>query len=444
MYWNRFLLCCAVVGSAMFMSETRAAGEAVTEAYFAEDRQLAELIARLLEENPQILAARELWKATEQRLPQARSLPDPRLSYRLFAETPETRVGPQRQGLELSQDVPWFGKRGLQAQREQHLAASSRWDLRALERSLVAELKGVYFDAVYVREALAINAEEIALLQRFEQIALTRYATGEGIQQSVVKVQTDVTRLMDQREELEQRRDVLSRRMAYLLGRPESVRALAPGGLDLLDVSSDLAALRHEFLEEHPEVRSLAERIEADAAWVRRRGLDSRPDFRVGLGYVDVGRREDAAGVAIPPQDNGQDILSFTVGLNIPLQRKRIRAGIAEAEMRAQATRQSLHHLQNRLSFDFEESILRVETLEQRARLYEDVLVPQAEESLASSEAAYTTNRLQFLDLLDSERVLFQVRLAHQRLLADYWIALSDLERALGARFPTSTKEDRS
>jgi outer membrane protein TolC len=68
--------------------------------------------------------------------------------------------------------------------------------------------------------------------------------------------------------------------------------------------------------------------------------------------------------------------------------------------------------------------------------LYRDVIVPQAEQSLASAEAAHATNRQSFLDLLDAERVLFQVRLTHHRLLADHWIALADLERALGQPFP--------
>jgi len=72
--------------------------------------------------------------------------------------------------------------------------------------------------------------------------------------------------------------------------------------------------------------------------------------------------------------------------------------------------------------------------------MYGELLIPQAEESLASSEAAYTTNRQSFLDLLDAERVLFQVRLSYHRLLSDYWISLADLERAIARPFPGATE----
>ena len=46
-----------------------------------------------------------------------------------------------------------------------------------------------------------------------------------------------------------------------------------------------------------------------------------------------------------------------------------------------------------------------------------------------------------FLDLLDAERVLFQVRLTYHRLLADHWKALAELERALGRSFPGEREE---
>ena len=74
----------------------------------------------------------------------------------------------------------------------------------------------------------------------------------------------------------------------------------------------------------------------------------------------------------------------------------------------------------------------RLDALRRRVDLYERVILAQAEESLASAEAAYSTNRQGFLDLLDAERVLFEVRLNHQQLRADARLAVVDLERALG------------
>ncbi len=402
----------------------------------ASDSQLKELIAALLEGNPEIRSARARWRSRSERVPQARSLPDPELNYRYFAQSPETRVGPQEQTLELSQTVPWKGKRSLQAEQAESVALSAAWQAQDLERLLVAELKRAYFETAYLQEALAVNAGERDLLRRFESIALKRYATGEGIQQSVVKVQTDITRLDDTETTLQERLDAVTRRIAELIGRPGSELALSPIALGIAPVDYDRTELEEAAVTQHPKVRALELLIGADRAWSRRRALESRPDFRFGLGYSVVGDREDDAGMLVPPEDNGQDIVALTVGINLPVHRGRIRAGIAEAEESRRSNEQLLSTSRNRLQYLVQEAILRLESIEERSRLYDEVLIPQAEESLASSEAAYTTGRQDFLDLLDAERVLFQVRLTYHRLVSDYWIALSDLEFGIGGRFP--------
>ena len=404
--------------------------------FHASDPQLAELATVLLEENPEIRSARSRWRAKLEQVPQASSLPDPRITYRYFAETPETRVGPQKHGLELSQGVPWFGKRSLQAERAQYLVSGVGWNVVDLERALVAALKRSYFEVAYLREALAVNAEEAALLRRFESIALVRYSTGQGFQQSVIKVQTDISRLGDQATSLRQRLDAALRRIGQLIGREETSLTSRRIPLDLVEAHYDRGQLEDEALRDHPDVRALGERINADGSRLRRSRLDSRPDFRFGLGYVAVGDREDSAGLLMPPEDNGQDIFALTVSVNLPIYRRKIRAGIAEAEHSLQSNEHLLQQARDRLRFEIRESLLRLESLDERTRLYTAVIIPQAEESLGSAEAAYSTNRLDFLDLLDAERILFQVRLTYCRLLADYWIALADVELALGRSFP--------
>ena len=284
-----------------------------------------------------------------------------------------------------------------------------------------------------------MNAEERELLRRFERIALKRYATGHGIQQHVIKVQTDISRLEDRASNLRLRLAAEQRRIAELTGRPETDLELRRIELPLLDASWEPAELEQAALAEHPRVRAVERRVEADQDWAERRKLEGRPDFRVGLSYVAVGDREDPAGQLNPPEENGKDILALSVGINIPIFRKRVRAGVAEAQESERANKELLLAVRDRLRFDVQDALLRIDSLFERAELYRDVIIPQAEESLASAEAAYATDRLGFLDLLDAERILFQSRLAYHRLVSDLWIVHSDLELAVAgsARWPS-------
>jgi outer membrane protein TolC len=82
------------------------------------------------------------------------------------------------------------------------------------------------------------------------------------------------------------------------------------------------------------------------------------------------------------------------------------------------------------------DQVVRLQTLREQIRLFEDVLVPQAEEALRATEAAYETGELMVLELLDGERVLLSVRLARARYDADFLVALASLEHAIGTGFP--------
>jgi outer membrane protein TolC len=305
------------------------------------DDQMHGLIETLLAENPWIASAWTRSRSSFEQVDGQRSLPDPLISYRYYAETPETRVGPQEHQFELSQTLPWGGKRRLQAERAENAAAGQTWEAENLERRAVADLKRSYFEAAYLQEALRVNGEERELLRRFEGIALKRYATGQGIQQSVVKVQTEISRLDDRETDLRKRLGRVSRKISELIGRPEMPLTLRPIALGFPEVTYGRGELERLAVTEHPWVNAVERRIAADQVWTERRKLAGRPDFRVGLGYGIVGRRDDPAGTMNPPEDNGQNILAVSVGINIPLYRKRIRAGIADVSGSRSRTRPS-------------------------------------------------------------------------------------------------------
>ena len=80
-------------------------------------------------------------------------------------------------------------------------------------------------------------------------------------------------------------------------------------------------------------------------------------------------------------------------------------------------------------------------TIKAQIALFENALVPQAEQALRATEEAYATGTTGVLDLLDSEEVLLDVRLGLARLRADYMQALADMERAIGAPFPLRSQQ---
>jgi outer membrane protein TolC len=238
---------------------------------------------------------------------------------------------------------------------------------------------------------------------------------------------------------LRQQRDTLAARLNTLMDQsPETpippVRPVASptdlaAALDLQELYALAEANRHEIRA----ADALIERSEASAALAKK---NYWPDIVVGAGLVNVGRRGDPAGVAAPPPDNGKNAWTVSVGLTLPIWRDKLKAAVRQADQERTAQQDTRAKIVNDFEFDVRDQVIRLQTLADQIRLFADVLLPQAREAQRSTEAAYQTGQVGVLDLLDSERVLLDVRLANERQRTDYLVALAELERAIGTRFP--------
>ena len=161
----------------------------------------------------------------------------------------------------------------------------------------------------------------------------------------------------------------------------------------------------------------------------------------MGATYGLVSGRTDLVAGLMPPPDNGKDVFGISVSVNLPIKRGRLDAGLEEATERRLAAVERKRDVTTVIDRALGELIERLRLSGEQVRLFERVLLIQAEQSLRLAESGYSAGSLSSLDLLDAERVLFQSRRMLHRILADQWIATTDLERAAGRRFPFSVRE---
>jgi len=412
------------------------ARESIKEDYFIPDDMLASLIEKALDYNPALKKAEASWQAAMRKVPQVSAYPDPVLSVTSFLKSIETRVGPQEAILGLSQKFPWFGKLSSAGRMAFEEALSQAWLYRALQRETVKQVKGLYYDLFFVKRAIEINKEELELLRRFENISMTKYSTGKGIQQNVVKVQTEITKVMDKDIQLRQRQESLSRMMRNMLGEPFEMDTITPPDMDISFIRLDLDTLYHTAQENHQELQALLHAIEKYKEKIKLAKKQYYPDLTLGFNYFIVDDREDNP--AVPPPDDGEDAYNVVAKINIPLWYGKLNAGVEEARLGLESSRKGYENVENRILFEIQDLFVKLQSVMDMLDLYRTTLIPQAEQSLRSAESAYQTGELSFLDLLDSERVLLSVKLGYERLKADYFKNLAAMERALGTKFPVN------
>ena len=392
-------------------------------------------VSAAVERNPTVLEFRARHEAARQRVPQVTALPDPVLSFTQALRSVETRVGPQLNSVTLTQAFPWFGTLELRGRVALLEATALQHRYEAERRDVVARVKETYYSLGYVDAALGLAREEQSLLEHYETLASARYATGQGLQQAVIRLQAEISRAVDRRHVLERQRATLAAHLNTLLDRPAEQPVPPVPPLSRPTVEVDREQLYRLGERHRHELRAASVLIEGSEQSIALAKKHSRPGFTASVGVTNVGRRDDPAGLPLPP-DNGRNAVTVSVGASLPLWSARYRAGVEQANDELRARVEHRAAARNAMQMEVQEAIVRLETLDRQIDLLDTVLIPQTDEALRATETAYETGQLGVLELLDSERTLIDVRSLRARYLSDLLIALTALERAIGTRVP--------
>jgi outer membrane protein TolC len=398
-----------------------------------EDPGLQALALESVERSPAVAAASARARAAARGAPQAASLPDPMMTATAFVKSPETRTGPQRLSLGISQALPWKGKLGLREDAARLEAAALEAEAEAKKLEVVTEVRRLYRELSFLDRYEEITTRFLTHLMQHEEVARARYATGVGLGQGVVKLQAEITRVETQLLEVESKRISMAARLNALRDWPATT-PLPPGGrFEPVEMVLDEASMLERALRSRPEVRAADARIAAAEAMIGSAVKAYRPDFTVGVNYTIVDPRDDLAASLQPPQGNGDDIIGIQGGVTLPLRRARRDAAEEEARERRLGAEESKREVIAGIRRSISELDQRLSLSWRRLRLVEDLLLVQAEEALQSAQAAYVAGTLNALDLLDAEHVLYETQTAIARARADYLVGIAELEGALGA-----------
>jgi cobalt-zinc-cadmium efflux system outer membrane protein len=117
-----------------------------------------------------------------------------------------------------------------------------------------------------------------------------------------------------------------------------------------------------------------------------------------------------------------------------------VEAKLAESRAATEEARAGLRAAENTVRLAVQQAYVRVESAQERATLLRTSVLPQSLQVLDVARVAYQSDRADFLDLIDNQRVLLGAQLDYWRALADLAQARADLERAMGADLDTTTR----
>jgi cobalt-zinc-cadmium efflux system outer membrane protein len=381
-----------------------------------------------LAENPEIeLAARKV-AAAAAHVPLAGALDDPQAMYRGW-QVPLTRpydYNSAQNMFMLGQSFPGRGKRALRASVAQSDVDLAKDELEQTRLHVRVNARKAFFDMLHAQDEIRIHDQHVGIAQQAIEAARIKYSVGKIPQVEILKAQLALTRLSEHMVRFDRDAEVARARLNTLMGRQPETSIEVQGDYAVNAPLPALEALLSSAIEARPD---LAEALAAEAKSRKEEALARKamaPDFNVSAGYMLM-----PAGTS--PRNNYMVEGSMTLPW---LNRNKHDAEVREAAALVSEESAEIMAIKAEALGQIEESLAEARAAQRLARVYQDSLKPQAEQTLHAAIVAYENDQTSFLDLLDSQMTVVDVDLASIDALADFNMKMADLEMAVGAPLP--------
>lgn len=400
-------------------------------ANFQEDLQLKgdvspeRLVALALARNTAIRAAEQRVARLQERIAQATSLDDPRVTVTPIGEMAETAAGQVQVMTSVSQKLPFPGKlatRGAIAARD---VAIAKHELENTRLQVAADARRAYWRLYAAVRGKEITTRSRSLVTQALQAAQARYRAGVATQDVVLRASVELRNLDNDLVTLAQQRDSAVAMLNSLLDRPAQAQIPDPAPATVGMEDEELTALLDAARTNNPAVQAALERVEQFRERRALASLNRKPDLTLSAAFNAV----SADGLSRVANGDNQWWIGFSI--NLPIWLDRLAAGEREATRGALEAAGEAANERRRIEFRVTDAYARAKSMRDQAILLRDQIVPDAQQAVASSLAGYRAGTVPFLTMIDNWRRQLTFELMYENAVADLQRALADLREAV-------------
>lgn len=396
---------------------------------------LDSLIRTALTNNRDLIAADKRYQSMKYRSESAGALPDPKISLSAMnlPRKSLSLTGMEMSGIAigLSQTIPWPARlssnsRIARFQTEIELANS-----QSLRNSIVRQVKHYYYEYSYWNFAANLLEESIGLSENIIDIIETRYANGQSTMEEVISARVSKNDMENRRIMFESNKQSALYMIRQLVHDSTiSDNMLTPF---LTFKLSDYPAGIPDY-SGSPSMAGALSKYEVALAQHSLAKSEYWPELMIGADYLI--RSHDSSLMPNPTVSPGENLISFHLGLSIPLwffskQNKITKSTRFEIES-ARAEQQSVDI---KLKQNIKETQLELKSLRDRINQYVESIIPLNEAAYEAAHIAYEVGRIDFQSLLDDQIKLYDSKLDHIALVKDYHQTRAYLDELIGKEY---------
>jgi outer membrane protein TolC len=388
--------------------------------------KLNDLVQEALLNNPQLRGAKNQSLAISKRINQVKAWEAPQVALEFFQTPISAFPNPITKGMEtdysVQQSFPFPGKRSSMGEAATYNANMYESQANALARKIIRDVKSTYYELYLVHMKIQLNKENQELLRKFIEIASKQYEVGMGKQPDIIRAQTELSTLINEGINLDKERISIEAMINTLLSRPANA-PLAETEEIFENIPKwtydQISKLSYDYRN---ELNAMKFNIEMNKAELKVSKLEYFPDIMGKLTYKNMSGTKD-------------DFFSAMIGVNIPLalwSQDKYTYKVEENELNIKTAQDLLGSMKNMVSFDVQSALVKIESNRNLVELYKNTVIPQSEQTLDVTVAAYQTGKTEFLMLIDAYRTVLMSKLNYYMSVMNFMSSQAALEQAVG------------
>ena len=201
--------------------------------------------------------------------------------------------------------------------------------------------------------------------------------------------------------------------------------------LSNVSIEYDLDKLQQEATQKRPMFSAFGALIDQYKEQRKLAKLDYRPDFTLWASYR---WRDDNLA------DGGTDFASAGISFNLPVRRERRAAAVAEADSSLRLAIQKRNAFHNQVNLTIHTALTSYSQATRLADLYQNGIIPQANQTFQATLSAYQVDKVDFLDLIDSLMTLYRYEIDLVKTLSDQHRSMARIEAAAALNIDQQNK----
>ena len=299
------------------------------------------------------------------------------------------------------------------------------WDYQGKKLDVLASTAKAFIKVLVAQEQVSLNDELVKLAEKTAAAVGERVDAGKVSPMENTRAQVELAAARSEANKVSRELEASRRRLASFWGAEQA------GFVEVVGSLAEITPLPAEetiqkLLQANPVLARWQSELDRSEAALALARAEAVPDLNISAGVRNFQQTDNNA---------------LLVGFSVPLPLfDRNQGGIGEAGAKLEKARQEQREAQVALLTELSETWQNLSAAYVESSTLRDKILPGAHEAYTSTELGYREGKLDFLQMLDAQRTLFDVMRQYLLALGTYHMTSTDMERIIGASLKSLPK----